>query len=140
MTATVLAWYDVEWPGFALFLDFVVLPLFLVIVATTIVIAVGILIFSGMNGYFCLPGGFNNHAIDQGILDAVSNRTAYLVANTPYLAFLRALSRNDAQENPLTLTPLCFMFNNVRWAQTRSKLFETTAANWYLDLGNPRRP
>jgi hypothetical protein len=55
MTGTVLAWYHVEWPRFAFILDFVVLLLFMVIAATTIAIAVVILIFSGMTGDFaCL--------------------------------------------------------------------------------------
>jgi hypothetical protein len=114
MAATVMAMYDVTLPWLTPLLDFVVLPLFMVIVTAMMAVATCILIASGMNGDFCLPGGFVADPLDQSILAALTNETAPYVADSPDLSVLRVLSRQGIQGDVLTFQAVVFYIQQCR--------------------------
>jgi hypothetical protein len=108
MAATIMALYDVSFPGLLCAINFLLLPLFVLICLLMVIVSCGILFVSGMNGDFCLPGGFQDNEIDRDIQSLTSAQTSQYIDNSPDLTVLRVLNRQGYQSNDLTFQVAVF--------------------------------
>lgn len=84
MGGVLMALFDVSLPGYICVLNWVLLPLFVLLVILAWVVASGMIVAGGMNGDFCLPGGYYEGNPPDGTIRNIMAALGYNLNSTEY--------------------------------------------------------